>query len=269
MTADNILFRCSSLGHLMTEPRSKSAILSDTTITHLIDVFVSEKYGRREEITSKFLDKGNAREEDAITLLSRVTKRFFKKNSVRMANEFVKGEPDLFLGESIENADETFDTKSSWSAHTFFRAKNADLNKMYYWQGIGYMWLTGARKHTVAYCLVNGTPEAITAEKRRLAWSMNLVDPTLSPAYKEKCKQIEINHIFDLQQFMDENPFFELDNDPAEWNFDIRKEDRVYMVSFDRNDDEIARLAKRISDCRSWMNENLFKVSFNMEKQWQ
>jgi len=56
----------------MTEARGKSEILSETAKGHCIDVFVSWKYGRREEIQSKFLDKGNAREEDAITLVSRI-----------------------------------------------------------------------------------------------------------------------------------------------------------------------------------------------------
>ena len=46
MNADNILFRCSSFGYIMTEPRSKSETLSETTKTHLVEKFVSTKYGR-------------------------------------------------------------------------------------------------------------------------------------------------------------------------------------------------------------------------------
>lgn len=117
------------------------------------------------------MEKGNACEEDSITALSRVTKILFKKNDIRLSNEFVTGEPDLFLGESIYNAERTDDTKTSWSAHTFFRAKNSELDKAYYWQGMAYMWLTGAKVHYVDFCLVNGTVEAILSEKRKLEWN--------------------------------------------------------------------------------------------------
>lgn len=258
MDASNILFRCSSLGHLMTESRSKTESISDTTKTHLIDVFVSTKYGRREEITGKFLDKGNEREEDSITLLSRVEKRFYKKNTTQLFNDFISGTPDLFLGKDVKNATETNDTKTSWSAHTFFRAQKDGINKMYYWQGMGYMALTKAKKHTVSYCLVNGTPKAIIDEKRKLAYSMGLID-TQNEEYKQKCRQIEINHIFNLKEFLQENPYFELDNNPEDWKYDIPMEERLYQVSFERDESEIKRLYDRIAECRNWMNVNLFK----------
>lgn len=260
LNANEILFRCSSLGHLMVEPRSKSEKLSEGCITHLIDVFVSSKYGRREEATGKMLDKGNEREEDSITLLSRITKTFYKKNDVRLINEFIQGEPDIYEGESIYNADKTTDTKTSWSAHTFFRAQNKPLDKGYYWQGQGYMWLTGAKKHTVAYCLVNGIARAIEDEKRRLAYSMGILDTSIeNQNYKERCKQIEINHIFDILSFKEENPWFDFDNDIAEWKWDIPMTERLFTIEFERNEADILRLSQRIMDCREWMNENLFK----------
>lgn len=244
----------------MTEARSKSELLSEGTKTHLIDVFVSSKYSRREEATGKFIDKGNEREEDSITLLSRVTKKFYKKNDVRLFNDFIQGEPDIYEGESIEKADHTIDTKTSWSANTFFRAKNKPTENSYYWQGVGYMWLTGAKTHTIAYCLVNGTSKAIEDEKRRLAYAMGILDTSVSnPTYKEKCKQIEINHIVDMKSFYDECPWFEFDNALSEWNFDIPISERLHTIEIERNETDIVRLTQRIADCRVWMNENLFK----------
>jgi hypothetical protein len=243
----------------MTAPRSKSELLSETTKTHLIDCFVSERYKRREEITGKFLEKGNAVEEDSITLLSRVTKRFYKKNDQRLSNGFITGEPDLFDGESISNADETIDTKSSWSAHTFFRVQKDELNNNYFWQGMGYMALTGAKKHTVAYCLVNGTPQAIMDEKKRLAYRLNVIDTSTDEEYLAKAKQIEINHIFDLPLFMQQNEWFELDNNPNEWVYDIPKEERVFKLSFDRDEAAIESIYKKVQICRDWMATNLYK----------
>jgi len=257
--ANEILFRSSGNGHLMTEPRSKSEILSETTKTNLIGVFVSENYNRCEEITSKYLDKGNECEEDGITLLSRVNKVFYKKNETHLSNEFIKGTPDLFIGKSIEKAVKIIDTKLSYSAHTFFRTQKDDLNKMYFWQMQSYMWLTGAKVATVAFCLVNGTFDAIEDEKKRLAWRMKLIDPTTSDEYNEKCKQIEINHIFDLELFQKHHPHFEFANDISQWKWDIPKEKRVFEFDVIRDDSKIIALQKRVQECRYWMNENLYK----------
>jgi hypothetical protein len=260
--ANQIKFRCSALGYLMTEARSKSETISEGTKTHLIDVFVGAKYLRKEEISSKYLTKGNERESDSTTLLSRVNKVFYKQNKepeLHLSNEFIKGTPDIYLGNSIEDADEIIDTKTSWSAHTFFRAKKNALDKMYYWQGVGYMLLTGAKKHTVAYCLVNGTDKAIMEEKRKLAYQMNEFGVDVhSDEYISKCKQIEINHIFDLENFRKDYPFFEFDNNVAEWSYDIPFKERVFQFSFERNEADMLRLVERIKECRIWMNENLF-----------
>ena len=179
MLSKDILFRCSGLGHIMgkeglTEKQAQTLAdllkkesrtvkqneyvqeliekrdckdLGEGVITHLVDVFVSAHYGRREEIFGKYLTKGKNREEDSITLYSLATKNFFKKNDKRLSNGFITGEVDIFLGDSIEQSEETFDTKTSWGMNSFLRAKFKPLDRIYYWQGMGYMALTGAKKH--------------------------------------------------------------------------------------------------------------------------
>lgn len=255
LDVNDIKFRASSTGYIMINNRKGDAI-GDTALTHLVDVFVSWKYKRREEIEGKFLDKGNEREDDSITLLSRIHKKFYKKNTVRLENEFVSGECDIFLGEDVEHADETIDTKTSWSAHTFFRAKKEPLKAQYEWQGHVYMWLTGAKKHTVCYCLVNGTAQAIMDEKRRIAWKYG-PDPEVKPDYIKKCKQIEINHIFDLFSFKEENKWFEFHNDLSEWKYDIPMNERLHTFTFDRDESKIEDIKKRVVDCREWIKNNL------------
>jgi hypothetical protein len=154
MNFNNILFRCSSLGYLMTESRVKSDPISETTKTHLIDVYVQNKYGRQSDISNKYIQKGLMVEEDSITLYSRVKKTFFKKNEQHLSNAYIKGTPDLFTGIEIKQADEVLDTKSSWDIYTFFRVHTQPLNKMYYWQVQGYMALTGAKRSKA--CLLPG-----------------------------------------------------------------------------------------------------------------
>ena len=258
MISNDIKFRCSSLGYIMTEPRTKSELLSETCKAHLIDVFVSAKYSRREEAQSKFLDKGNDREEDSITLLSRVSKSVYKKNNQRIENEYITGEPDIYEGNSIMEADVTLDTKTSWSAHTFFRAKINELNKMYFYQGQGYMAITGAKLHKVAFCLVNGLPTAINDEKRRLQWKSTKIDFESDPVYIEKCKQVEINHIFCLKEFAKENPGFVFHNDLENWNYDIPMQDRLYVFEIKRDEEVIKNIYVRVQQCRDWLNSNMF-----------
>jgi hypothetical protein len=257
---NEIRFRCSSLGYLMTEPRSKSELISETTKTHLVDVFASHFYKRREEIDGKYLTKGNEREEDSITLLSLATGEFYKKNCERFTNDYITGEPDIIFPRWLETKSvKTFDTKTSWSLHTFLRAKHKALDNNYKWQGVGYMDLTGGDEHSIAYCLVNGTAKAIMDEKKSLLWKLNVIDPENDPTYIERCKQVEINHIFNLEEFMEENKWFELHNNKADWSFDIPKEQRIFMQTFQRNEDEIQKMHERVKVCKDWMKTELYR----------
>lgn len=253
----NILFRCHKLGSIM--PSEKARVdFTKTQIDAMVEIYAESVEGRKDFVQSKYLEKGNDREEDSITLLSLVSKKFYKKNDQRLSNDFITGELDLFEGESVKNAIETIDIKTSWSRPTFLKAKAKELDSDYYWQGMGYMGLSKAQKHTVAFCLVNGTANHIMAEKFRLQRTMGIIDPMAdNPEYKERCKQIEINHIFDLKNFIQENPAFDFDNDIETWNFDIPMEKRVHVFEVARDEKEIEKMYKRIEECRGWMTKNL------------
>jgi hypothetical protein len=142
------------------EKTKNDVTLSEGAKTHLMDVYISEKYGRKTDIENKYIKKGLAVEEDGITLYSRIKKTFFKKNETHMKNLFIMGTPDMFIGKAIHEADRIPDIKCSWNAYTFYRTFIKDVNSLYYWQGMGYMWLTGAKFFDLAYCLVN-TPESL------------------------------------------------------------------------------------------------------------
>jgi hypothetical protein len=226
----NILFRCSKLGALMVEPKSRSETISETTKAYLTEVFVEHKYGRKKEVSSKYITKGLKVEEDSITLFSRLYKKFYKKNEERLSNEFICGTPDLYEGESIKNASIVIDIKSSYDIHTFFGQTNKKLNQMYYWQLQGYMWLTGAESSVLAYCLANTPDIMIQDEKRRLAWKMGLIDD-VDQDYVNACAEIDKNCIYD----------------------DIPMSERVKSIVIYRNNEDIERLKKRILDCRTYM----------------
>lgn len=224
--------RCSSIGYVMTEPRAKSEILSETCKTHIIDLHVAHKYNRHDDIFNKYVEKGTMVEEDSITLYSRVKKNYFKKNDKRLSNNYINGEPDLFTGIEIAEADTIIDIKSSWDLYTFFRAKYAKVNPHYYWQLQGYMALTGASKSTLAYCLVN-TPEVIIGdEKRKLMYRMDRRDES-DILYVKACEEMDKNMRFD----------------------DIPIADRFFEFDIPRDDEAIGKIYKRIDDIRTYYDK--------------
>ena len=60
--------RCSALGKIMTNSRSKTEALSKTTKTYLQELAIEEMYGVRKEFSSRYTDKGNMVEREAIDL---------------------------------------------------------------------------------------------------------------------------------------------------------------------------------------------------------
>jgi hypothetical protein len=235
MDFSNILFRCSASGHLMTDPQSKEAKargdISEGCKTHLIDVYVANKYGRHTDISNKYTEKGLKVEEDSITLYSRVKKTFFRKNDLRLSNDFIKGTPDLFTGIEISSADTIIDIKSSWDIYTFFRVHTQPMNKLYYWQLQSYMALTGARSAKLVYCLVNTPDTFLLDEKRKLFYRMN-AGTEENKEYQEACEKLEASMYFD----------------------DIPMHERVIEFEVERNDEDIERMYRKIEKCRTYLN---------------
>lgn len=216
----------------MTESRSKSETISETTKSHLLDVYVTNKYGRSTELQSKFISKGLMAEEDSVTLYSRYSKKFFKKNEEHLSNEFIKGTPDCYIGESINNAELIIDLKTSWDIFTFFRNLGKSINKMYYWQLQGYMWLTGAKKSKLVYCLVD-TPEIlINDEKRKLMWKSGSIDDSSKEA-QEALAELEKQLTYS----------------------DIPINERVIEIEIERNDEDLEKLRERIIYCRNYIHQ--------------
>jgi hypothetical protein len=220
----------------MTEPKLKAekeaGNLSETTKTYLIDVFVQEVYGRSNDISSKYIAKGLAVEEDSITLYSRVKKTFFKKNEERLFNEYLKGTPDLYTGLEITAADVVIDIKSSWDVFTYYRTKAKDINSDYYWQLQGYMCLTGAYTAKLVYCLVD-TPELlINDEKRKLMYKMGAATDE-NEDYLQASTELEKAMKYD----------------------DIPLEQRVYEIEIKRDNDAIQRIFDKVKKARLHLNE--------------
>ena len=150
-------FRCSSLGKLMAEPRSKSeGVLSVGAKTYIRELAAQEIFGVEFEVSSKAIEKGIEVEGDAIDLLNSVRGLSLFKNTERKSNEFITGECDLFDAEAKRG----HDIKSSWSIATFPITVADCEDRLYEWQMRGYMALWDADEWEVNYCLVD-TPDRL------------------------------------------------------------------------------------------------------------
>lgn len=130
-----------------------------TELTGIAKEFV---YGYHEVITTKFMEKGLAVEDESIELYNNVFFTNYKKNKERRENEWLTGEIDLFTGKKI------IDVKSCWSLPTFPATSEDGVDKMYEWQGRGYMMLWDCDEFENAYCMVNTPEDLIRYEQREL-----------------------------------------------------------------------------------------------------
>lgn len=190
---DSIKIRCSSLGCLFTEPKSKEdkdkGELSATAKEHLIKVYAMELWGVEKDIVTKQMKKGTEAEQEGLTLLSIVDGDIYVKNNERFENEYISGHPDIILEEIVD------DTKLSWDAFTFLEQLTKPVDKNYKFQIHGYMSLLNKKHGRIRYCLVDTPDNIIEGEKYRLLRSMDVISEE-SPEYLEAARKLESNMRF-------------------------------------------------------------------------
>jgi hypothetical protein len=212
--------RCSAIGKIMTNSRSKSEVLSKTCKTYLQELAIEEMYGIKKEFSSRYTDKGIEVERESIDLVQEVSDfGFMYKNEEFFENDFLTGTPDV-------NTDNILlDVKSSYDASTFpFFAEDIP-NKDYYYQLQGYMALCNKRKSVLAYCLVNTPYQIVEDEVRRAHWKEHLIDEN-----EELRADVEARHNFD--------------HIPPE------KRIKTFEVRYDK--DVIKAIYERIEECRKY-----------------
>jgi len=131
--------------------------LSDGTKSFCSALYADVKYGKwnpSKDIGNKYTTKGKMAEEASIDLISRLEKQLYFKNELLVENEFLKGTPDVIVGDPY-NSSLIVDAKSPWDCETFFSNLNDELNPQYIYQMQGYMAITGAPKAEVHFCLVD------------------------------------------------------------------------------------------------------------------
>ena len=210
-----------TLGQLI-EKRDAKPTLSATAKSYLQQLHKEEVFGKREEIKSKYLDKGIQVEEQSITLYSELTNQLFIKNKERRENDFITGEPD-------NSQAKIRDIKSSWSLSTFPMHDKELKNPIYYWQLQGYMDLFDFKESELIYCLVDTPEELIADELRRTSWKMGFTADIPS----------------DLEEEIRNNMTFN----------DVPLELRCKVFHVDKDEQGIKLLHQQVKLARTYLNE--------------
>lgn len=146
--------RASAAGLLLTNGKDELK-LGATMTTHLKKWYAEQKSGVRDEIRSKYFDKGNMCEADAIDITAeRLGLGILEKNLVHFNDEHFQGTPDVYTDELV------IDTKCSWDYTTFLDAVTSPINKDYEAQLQVYMHLLGLKKAKLVYVMLDTPAEA-------------------------------------------------------------------------------------------------------------
>ena len=178
--------RCSAIGQIMTEPRSKSETLSQTCKTYLNNWRTEIDYGISKQFRSKYTDKGNMMEADAIAYLSEIDGVAYDKNEFPFWDDDITGTPDIITDSEV------IDIKCSWDPFTFPRF-DTEPDKVYVWQLQGYMALTDKTQARLCYVLTDTPDFLIDREARRVAFDMGM-DEVPSDLFDEVAARMRFSH---------------------------------------------------------------------------
>ena len=162
----------SSIGNLMTTAKAKSEILSETAKTYIKKKAKEHYFGFSSSITTKPMIKGKDWEEESIALVNQVRGSFYIKNKERFENEFLTGEPDVILENTI------IDVKTSWSLETWPATPGEGVNKDYMWQLFAYCWLLDKQEAELIYCMIDTDDLLLGDWDNRSIHKVSHIDPT-------------------------------------------------------------------------------------------
>lgn len=226
--------RSSAIGQIMTNPQTKKARENgelSKTAQSWCDKWIRDRlYKKETQIVSKEMVKGHLVEEESIELISKVLNvPFIYKNEIQFENEWITGEPDI-LPEIEPDTDLIIDAKNSFSHDTFPLLETSLPTKAYWWQGQGYLAMTGRKRYKVAYVLSN-TPDHMIVSAALTHCRLNGVEELKPEVYYQYKKNMTYN--------------------------DVPDELRVRAFDFYRDDEAIAQIYERVEQCRQYIKKKM------------
>ncbi len=228
--------------------------LSDGAKSFCSALYAELKYGKwnpTKDIGNKYTAKGKAAERDSIMLISSLDGQFYSKNELLLENHWLRGTPDIIVGNDPYNAEKIIDVKTPWDCETFFSNLNNDtVEQQYYYQMQGYMAITNAPVAEVHFCLVNIPEDMLNSEKMKLFNRSGYMFDT-DPQYLKEEERLVRNLTFD----------------------DMQPSERRIKFVVERNEDEIQRIYRQVEKCRPYLEEierkHLFGIGSFMPEQIQ
>lgn len=213
--------RCSQIGEIMTNGRSKSEPLGNTCKTYVKKWMLEQIYNRKIEITSKYMDKGSIVEDESIDFISAMIGiDGLIKNEKYYEDDFMTGTPDVLT------ADLLIEVKNSWDFSTFPYFMKESFNKDYYWQIQGYLNLTGLQKAMLVYTLQDTPIHLIHGECKRHCWNTGDDFDDVLPDFIKRMT-------YD----------------------DILPTDKIRTFEIERNQEDIDKIIERVKECREYINQ--------------
>ncbi len=180
-------------------------ILSDTAITYLLEEYAWRTQGMvrvsKELMDVPQMQKGVIVEPESLELMSYVDKVLYEPNCdkngnrERVYNEYLSGEVDAYVGNSIMEAEILPDVKSIWDYPTFLCKIKEPLTTANDWQLKGYGDITNSPVVFVGNVLINTPLETIGKIKWKLLNKLTVATEE-SAEFKEKWKIIEHSMYF-------------------------------------------------------------------------
>jgi hypothetical protein len=153
----------------------------------------------------------------------------YEKNTERYSNDFIAGTPDVIAVDA--DGIDIYDVKSSYDLWTFTGNILDKIDNLYYWQMQSYMWLTGAKRAYVVFCLLDTPFGIIEQEKKSLLYKMNVISEE-SPEYVKEALKLEFNMTF----------------------ADIPANERILFFSIERSEDDILRIQHKVEKAREYLH---------------
>jgi len=246
--------RCSALSQIMSSPKSKSKtdeVKLSLTCTKFVENWIKEThYGRSFQIDTMPIRKGNETEIEATALVSAFLNEKLTRDNKALSNDYLTGHLDIDWFEKRI----IIDTKVCKDFSTF-PILDKEIELAYYWQGQGYMDLTGYDECWFAKCAIN-TPLHELERMEKATW-FRLMDiygdessEYFQADHEEFLKNLFMAHVIDNSISI---KGYTLDNFGIA---EIPKDQRVKIIKVQRNQADIDLIKPRVEEIRAFLKQN-------------
>lgn len=236
---NKVLFRASSWGNLMAEPKEKAAKdrgeLGLSCQKELLKIYRKVVYDWDEDdITTPAMEKGTLGQTESITMYSKVAGQLFIENNEHLTNGDFCGTPDLYLGKSIREADMVDDMKNSYLLSNFIDKTVETVTPAQKCQLNCYYDLSGASGGNIVHTLISLPDEMFQKECQKLLWKMannGEIATEYAPEYLEAVEKLKKKFIYEH----------------------IPIEERVFIQPVPKDEELIEKMKAKVPILRKWL----------------